>query len=605
MSGTISLSGPQNVPVDSLFESNDQPSDAQRTSIEAKLRELKAEFQRVSGRPYARRLDYCRGEGALASEEIYHAIRGYEALLSSVRCIPPEILQQIFLFVAFSTSTTDGISDSVSHDAQNLFTACSVCRSWRTAAANHCRLWTTIPRICCGLSLGEKITSGGSELRELYLSRSGTLPLTVDISVTSDDWENRASIVTANLGFLHAQKRRLGQLTVFMPLEIFNELLSDLRGNLPLLRVLRINLETDTPASDPSPPTIDCFAEAPLLREVSFTGRSYSSHTGIELKVVLPWSQITSFNAKLDPCDIYTQVLQGQPIALERLQYYWLSPSFYIQDLPPSPCTLPNLTHLSFRQSPSCRIEIFTDRLDWLTLPALTHLQLLEQSARYDSDLAEGILSLVKRSACKLQDVSIAGAVLTSPAFTEFLSLSPSITTLEVWNIDGAFLRHLISPGSPGCGSDILPNLARLTLRVPEERRLEPGPRLKWIKGEVDFSSLMGMIISRTQPINVLERVTVYGCDFNVLKLDVARWEDAALGRSFGNTPSSIAEIDLLLPFAEGWENSLAGYLARVRDRLDGQESDDTEMYKDTIALLHELEELELGGINTSVFTVG
>ena len=246
------------------------------------------------------------------------------------------------------------------------------------------------------------------------------MPLVVDISVTSDDWENRPSIVAANLGFVHAQKRRLGNLTVFMPLEILNELLANLRGNLPLLHVLRLDLETDTAASNPSPPAIDCFTEAPLLHEVSITGRSYSSHTGIDLKIALPWSQIASFNAKLDPCDIYTQILQGEPVALQKLQYYWLSPSFYIQDLPPNPYVLPYLTHLSFRQSPSCLIEIFVDRLNWLTLPALTHLQLLEKSARYDSDvidLAEGVLSLVKRSACKLQDVSIVSASLASPAF--------------------------------------------------------------------------------------------------------------------------------------------------------------------------------------------
>ena len=149
MSEIISPSRSQDAPFDSLFESNDPPSDAQRSGIEAKLRELKAELEHISRTSCAERLYFLHGEGAPASEDIRDEIRSLEALLSLVRCIPLEILQQIFLFVAFSTATTDGIPRALLHDAQSLLTACSVCRRWRTAAVNHCRLWTTIPRICC------------------------------------------------------------------------------------------------------------------------------------------------------------------------------------------------------------------------------------------------------------------------------------------------------------------------------------------------------------------------------------------------------------------------------------------------------------------------
>lgn len=279
-------------PFDALLRSNSPPSDAQRAEIEVKMRELHAQFRDISGVPYSDHLNRPRGISARSLKRCYDNIRSHEGLLSLVRFIPVEILQRIFFLVTLTFSTGKNGWLYVDHNRKGLSVLCGVCRCWRAAALDHCVLWTKLPRIDSGRYRNPAKGAIDDEMRQLYISQSGCLPLTIDLSATAYDWDTGPSTSTKDVAFVLGQCRRLEILRIATPQRLIEPMFRSLRGNIPLLRRLEIMFEDDGPNFRGLPPPIECFSEAPALSEVTLAAYEYGYRIRDGLRITLPWFEL-------------------------------------------------------------------------------------------------------------------------------------------------------------------------------------------------------------------------------------------------------------------------------------------------------------------------
>ena len=113
-------------------------------------------------------------------------------------------------------------------------------------------------------------------MQRLYISQSGCLPLTVDLSATAYDWDTCPSTATKDVALVLEQRHRLETLRLATPQRLVEPMFQSLRGGIPLLRRLLIILEHDGPNFDGLlHPPIECFAEAPALRDSEVTLAAY------------------------------------------------------------------------------------------------------------------------------------------------------------------------------------------------------------------------------------------------------------------------------------------------------------------------------------------
>ncbi|KAJ7204639.1 hypothetical protein B0H12DRAFT_468714 [Mycena haematopus] len=192
-----------------------------------------------------------------------------------IHTLPPEILSEIFLdFVpAYPEFPKWWLSSAL------LF--CAVCRKWRAIAISTPNLWRTI-RI--NASRDSRKLTAQSERLKTWLSRSGSCPLALDLSIHPST-EN-PSLDSQLLQMAVLCKERWEHVVLCLTFEH----LHILQGNMPLLRHLTFGLHT-CPSSAAIP--VNIFDCAPRLKDVGLTW-------GFEKCAInLPWHQLTRLNASL------------------------------------------------------------------------------------------------------------------------------------------------------------------------------------------------------------------------------------------------------------------------------------------------------------------
>lgn len=145
---------------------------------------------------------------------------------SRINCLPPEVLSRIFLHLQDPFVPLPSPEDIVDPPpAGRWHRVNSVCRHWRQVALDTTELWTTI-RVCGRTMQRFDERYWSCQWSPLSLSRSGVLPLTIDLDTLINE-----PLVKRDISRLVDEADRIQELrcTGFMDLEVLKEILSTAR----------------------------------------------------------------------------------------------------------------------------------------------------------------------------------------------------------------------------------------------------------------------------------------------------------------------------------------------------------------------------------------
>ena len=222
--------------------------------------------------------------GSQATESrLLKFIQVHKALLSPVRYLPSEVLQEIFLHYSdygFINPPFSMVPWRLGH----------ISHHWREIALALPALWNKIPAIDLVFTHFESIFPGIPEPSYVeaitnLMERSGTSP-TLSCHISYNHWRTirvnpRSPIIKAVVR--HSES--LESLNMCIDMHIAT-LFQGLKGHLPNLRNLCLDLPS-TYSNDGR--SFDIFETAPALRRVELLG----SYPGDSIMLLLPWSQIT------------------------------------------------------------------------------------------------------------------------------------------------------------------------------------------------------------------------------------------------------------------------------------------------------------------------
>ncbi|KAF7375619.1 F-box domain-containing protein [Mycena sanguinolenta] len=238
-------------------------------------------------------------------DETANTVHEYRAVLSPVRCLPQELICEIFVQVLLSEC---GENSSRLPQPWRLG---HICRSWRRAALSYPRLWPSITFPSLG-------TRERSAMMEIQLSRSGNTPL--DIL-----WEGDKLVESRLLKLVTTHSNRWHVLRLPSHQPLFGDSRSALKwlrpvaGRLAQLRRLEVVTASDNLL------VTDVFAAAPALREVVLTDREFSVSSPERINI--PWAQITHYRGCY-PLSRQLKILQKASNLIEcAIGYSPLSPS--------------------------------------------------------------------------------------------------------------------------------------------------------------------------------------------------------------------------------------------------------------------------------------
>ncbi|KAJ7618616.1 hypothetical protein FB45DRAFT_1097194 [Roridomyces roridus] len=327
--------------------------------------ELRSNLAHIGGR-----IAHLQSQLALLQADAQNIREKLAAIVYPILTLPLEILSEIFLQYT-GEYPTPGCNPMV---------PASVCSLWREVALSTPRLWTRFGSECHVALESVHI----SDLVRLWLSRAGSLPLDLRISLTDAGHRERPRIVD-DLSEYSSQW-----------------------GHLDLTRYRRQSVPNNCrylPAS----------LDAPRLTEIQCTQVSLE-----ELHTSLPWAQITTlyFHDQIIDC---LKLFEYTP----NLEYFELTPGNYdlSRDITSPRRTLPRLHTLHLGQ----------DRSHWiiphLTLPAL---RVIHVENFVTADILE-MQELVERSGCTPTSFYISTSSADDAGTIEGTLLAlPSLEHLEI-----------------------------------------------------------------------------------------------------------------------------------------------------------------------------
>ena len=390
-----------------LLKSNATPSDSEVVAIHALITDAEASIEELHHRFPARD----RASQVIESQ-LLKIIEAHRALLSPVRYLPSEILQEIFLHYADNPHPYGTI-------ATMPWRLGHISHRWRKIALSLPSLWDNIPKINILLAKPKQ-----SYVRALIclIQRSGTSPtLKFDISgypLPSLVWKVPKSPIINEI-MLHSE--RIEQLHIEINKTIM-PLFQGFKGRLPNLRILRVFFNSN------EVPNLDVFGTAPALRQVAIGG----SYQDGSVRILLPWSQITHFEEQSQAA----RVGQLEPLSsLHSLTYLNIDkrPSYHGESesvllSPYRPTTLPNLRTLRIliHDRDYKEVDLF---LESLTIPAVEVMKIL-----YVAPLIPHLISMFSGShgPSRLQKLALRTIRLKKGELSTLLKLTPHLVELDI-----------------------------------------------------------------------------------------------------------------------------------------------------------------------------
>ncbi|KAJ7155134.1 hypothetical protein C8R46DRAFT_436827 [Mycena filopes] len=241
-----------------------------------------------------------------------------------------------------------------------------ICRAWREIALSTPTLWKAISFMDLDIPF-----ASGVDMAELWLSRSGSCPLSIEIFSPGNDLSGLLSRIFQEAG-------RLEELKLFISAPYLPVALR----SMPLLTHVDLFLEDLPPEAD-----IVLFRDTPALRSAVLNDAA--------LGIQLPWAQLTSV--------LLHAMYPNECVPVLRQTTNLLHFELMIVDDggPRTDFTLPFLESLTLKDSEAPMVGY----LDTLTLPALRSLSIPESFL--GEDPIDALTRFITKSDCKLQELCI------------------------------------------------------------------------------------------------------------------------------------------------------------------------------------------------------
>ena len=396
-------------PLRHLLKSNAIPSDSEEIAIRAVITDAEACIEELHSRFPARD----RASQVMESQ-LLKINETHRALLSPVRYLPTEILQEIFLHYADNPSPNTAITKMpwrLGH----------ISYRWREVALSFPPLWDNIPKIYISAAKSDRLYDRAL----IYLiQRSGTSP-TLKFDISGHPLPSLGMVPESPLIkeiMLHSE--RIEQLR-FEVSKTTMPLFQGFKGRLPNLRILRLFLQVNLNANEL--PNFDVFEFAPALRQVAVGG----SYRDSSVRILLPWSQITHFEEQL-PAE---RVGQLEPLSsLHSLTHLDIDKRRSFEKFavlsPYRPTTLPNLHTLRvlIHDRDYKNVDLF---LKSLTIPAVEVMKIFCMGP-----LIPRLVSMLSASGShgpsRLQKLAFRTTPLRTGELSTLLELTPHLVELDI-----------------------------------------------------------------------------------------------------------------------------------------------------------------------------
>ena len=266
---------PPRSPVPHLLSSNAIPNEEERKLIREAIVEAEARISQIIGDGEA------RGFEQRTLSTLKDFVCTHRALLSSIRYLPPELLQEVFLLYS---ETSTGYHRWIKPP----FILGQICRSWRKVAISLPALWDRLP----AFKLAASWTRGlaySAFVREL-LSRSGnSTTLKVYIRAPFAEIHKGHPVIDV----LTQDANRIQTLTIESGVATFR-LFSPMKEQLKNLEQLKLAFWTKQ-TFDPSDGKglVDAFSSVPRLKSVCIMGRCPPN-------LFIPWPDIEEYMERYD-----------------------------------------------------------------------------------------------------------------------------------------------------------------------------------------------------------------------------------------------------------------------------------------------------------------
>ncbi|KAF7306287.1 hypothetical protein MIND_00419700 [Mycena indigotica] len=413
---------------------------------------------------------------ALAAER-QNVVEKLQRITYRVLKLPVEIMSEIFLL-----SSLDRIKIG-EHQDTGPFILASVCKHWREIALGLCQLWTRISILCLDPRPVQRILS-------LCVSRAGNA---VNLNVEFYGFD-------ATFALLAPLAERLSELELH---SVRIRQWNSIRQRLPRLQRLSIYCPFDEPLGREGLRVV--FETAPMLREVHLSGPVSNNPCDL---ISLPWAQLTSlslFSIKPDWC---IQILSKTP-ALETLNLELFGVSLLSSTLPKLSLERVHTLIVDCTPNPSDAGPRRHHLIDWLTLPALTHL-----TFRHREPYVDVFPQLLSRSKCgaTLRSVTI-DTNDSYGAVTRILDAAQHLDRLTVTGLGWEELEELmffLAPGDGESNSDTESEASIILLdgppvapaKSPQPIRHIQHVRLAMALGPIPYPSIASFV-SRSQNISL------------------------------------------------------------------------------------------------------
>ncbi|KAF6748601.1 hypothetical protein DFP72DRAFT_916413 [Ephemerocybe angulata] len=462
-----------------LLQGNTPLSFETETLLRSKYECPQGEFQQLAPHPYSHDIS----PTALPTnfQDLFTTINAQSAALS-IRNLPDEVLQQVFLFSCFDS---EGM-----HGEQTLRYLCSVDHHWRETVISHCHLWTSLPPMHFDDRNPETVPRVISGVK-LYLCRSGSLPISFEFEASKHPYPVGRDFtqIQSALTLLLEQGSRWGRVILKLPGFGIKQLVETIKGPFPSLASLDI-LIPEFPHIVASPQgsgsLLDVFCDAPNLRELSYRSSHFWKTDIVEGLAKLPLSQLEVFKSiSQDDRRAYCDILESPSPNLRSIEC--ASKDFVV--LPRSTSIfLPHLTILKLHA-----YEFLCDiasHIETLTLPSLKHLEVKSNTPErvLGDQMYTAIQTLVRQSSCSLESLCFSSELSNSLALTNILSQSPELVELDFLFPDAECISAMVyDPSSP---SPIAPKLKTLIFRSQSTWH--------WYNNPLQSAALNKMLMSRS-----------------------------------------------------------------------------------------------------------
>ena len=393
-----------------LFQSNTPPSESEIITIRASISDAEAYIEELRRRRVPTRIH----------AKLLKFIEVHKALLNPVRYLPSDVVQEIFLCYADDRAHDRSHSQLNNPIAIIPWSLGHISHRWREIALSLPSLWDNIPKTSIG-----KILNAKPNLQRSYIpawtcliQRSGASPsLKLDINCCLETKVTKHPIVDEII----RHSERIEKLHIVLNhtnLHLFH----GFKDRLPNLRILHLDLAVSSDEMH----SLDVFETAPALWKVTLGG-----HKTDQVKVALPWSQITHFEEQLQnkrigpPFVLFSSLTSLTHLDIDRYLFNGLIPLTLYE-----PITLPNLRTLRMilPHFNRCDEEIAMF-LESLTIPTVEVI-----TVKYMGSLVPRLLSMLSRShePSRLRKLSLSTIPLPAGELRSLLQLTPHLIELDI-----------------------------------------------------------------------------------------------------------------------------------------------------------------------------